>query len=249
MDQLTNQIKSDEARKSHISEPLAFNTFHTNNSLEQGSSSVEINGGFLHSELLLNSIITMSSSTNEKRTAIAHWRKEYENSASDIRILDDFESNYSDIRALYWYTRDSFLYRILNKAFRVQNIDVLYLMRFFIRDIRNQLVKLQAVATVSVTRVYRGQMMSKEELKNLKVNELLSMNSFFSTTLDRTYASFLLPDEGVQDDLIAILFEIDISQVYKEQNRLLISRRRARFRVSLKFCSWPVIFFVSLRFS
>ena len=67
--------------------------------------------------------------------------------------------------ALWWYTRESFIYRILNKALRIQNIDLLFLFRFYIRDIEQQLHKNRYQSSV---RVYRGQLMSHEELEFIK---------------------------------------------------------------------------------
>ena len=210
-DQLIDRIKCDAARQIDVMEPLSFNTFQSDSTTQPEYSSNEMNGDFVHCELLLNSLLTMNPSNTEKSSAISYWRRIYENNASNSRILDEFESNYSPNQALYWYTRDSFFYRMLNKAFRVQDIDVLYLMRFFIRDIRNEIVCQQTSAPVSATHVYRGQLMSKEELDSFNVGELISMNSFFSTTLDQTYATFLLPDGHAPDDLASVLFEIDIS--------------------------------------
>ncbi|CAM4852394.1 unnamed protein product, partial [Rotaria magnacalcarata] len=82
-------------------------------------------------------------------------------------------------QAVWWYTRDSFVYRLLNKALRVQNIDLLFLFRFFIRDIEVQLKQYQCS---SLVRVYRGQLMSTDELDQLKMSlgEYISVNSFFS---------------------------------------------------------------------
>jgi hypothetical protein len=50
-------------------------------------------------------------------------------------MIDEFEMDYSSENALWWYSRDSFLYGMLNKALRTQDIDTLFLFRFFIRDI------------------------------------------------------------------------------------------------------------------
>jgi hypothetical protein len=61
--------------------------------------------------------------------------------------------------------RQSFLYRLLNKALRVQNIDLLYLFRFFIRDLGEQLEKNKCTSSI---RVYRAQQMSKEEVDILR---------------------------------------------------------------------------------
>jgi tetratricopeptide (TPR) repeat protein len=212
IDKLIDKIKSDERRKTHGLEPLVFEIFQTDSSDQEDNTSTEINGEFLHSQLLLDSLISMNIVNNEKTAAIAYFRKEYENSASGLKKIDEFESNYAANRALFWYTQDSFFYRILNKAFRVQNIDVLYLMRVFIRDIRNQLVEQQNIGSISLAHVYRGQLMSKSELESFQIDQLISMNSFFSTTLERAHALFLLPDESLQGDITSVLFEINISE-------------------------------------
>ncbi len=123
-----------------------------------------------------------------------------------LRKIDEFESTYAADQALYWYTQDSFFYRLLNKAFRVQNIDVLYLMRVFIQDIRNQLIEQQNKTAISFAQVYRGQVMSKSELESFQIDRLVSMNSFFSTTLERAHGLFLLPNQSVQEDLMPVLF-------------------------------------------
>ena len=38
-------------------------------------------------------------------------------------------------KSLLWYTKDSFVYRKLNEALRLQNIDILFLFRFFFHSI------------------------------------------------------------------------------------------------------------------
>ncbi len=72
------------------------------------------------------------------------------------RLLYEFENQYSANKALWWYTRESFLYKMLNKALRVQNIEVLFLFRFVIVDIYQQLKENQCQSSV---RVYRGQVL------------------------------------------------------------------------------------------
>ncbi|CAF3727623.1 unnamed protein product [Rotaria sp. Silwood1] len=54
--------------------------------------------------------------------------------------IKDFEQNYSVDEAISWYTRDSFLFRTLNKALRTENIDIVFKFRFFfLTDLLNQL--------------------------------------------------------------------------------------------------------------
>ncbi|UJR07333.1 hypothetical protein I4U23_011620 [Adineta vaga] len=109
--------------------------------------------------------------------------------------------------SLWWYTRDSFVYRMLNKALRVQHTDMLFLFRFFIRDLAQQLKENQWLLPGSV---YRGQSLSKLELQKLQqsVGKLISINSFLSTTLYREVASIYLGDIP---DFEKVLFKIDFN--------------------------------------
>ncbi|CAF1196075.1 unnamed protein product, partial [Adineta ricciae] len=93
------------------------------------------------------------------------------------------------------------------KALRVQNIEILFLFRFVINDIYRQLKQHQC-ASPSPVRVYRGQMMSSDELEILRrsTGKLISINSFFSTSLDRQTTSAFLRSSS---DLHSVLFVID----------------------------------------
>ncbi|CAF3820022.1 unnamed protein product [Rotaria sp. Silwood1] len=109
---------------------------------------------------------------------------------------------------------------MLNGALRQQNVDLLILFQFFIRDIYEQLKELQKKQSPwPSTRVYRGQLMSKEEIGILMSCEgrLISMNSFLSTTRDQNYALTIV-ESGANnpDELIPVLFEIDLDPCLSE---------------------------------
>lgn len=55
-------------------------------------------------------------------------RKEY---AEDLNLIDQFERKYSSNDALTWYTRDCFLYRLLNKPLRLENVDAFVFILIF----------------------------------------------------------------------------------------------------------------------
>jgi hypothetical protein len=81
----------------------------------------------------------MTSTSTDKDELISVCRNEYKDNSTELVFLREFEQGYSDDRSLWRYTRDSFLYCLLNKALRVQNIDLLFIFRFFIRDIEREL--------------------------------------------------------------------------------------------------------------
>jgi hypothetical protein len=55
------------------------------------------------------------------------------------QLIDEFEKEYEPSKAIWWYTRDSFLYRLINMALRTKNIMIILKFRFIIQDIYQQL--------------------------------------------------------------------------------------------------------------
>ena len=206
-DELVRRIKADYTKREHmqVQEPLPINVFTIN---DEGESSTILNGQFVSSQLLIDVLLRMKQTSTDKNELIDICKKKYENNNSELTILHEFEQTYSSEQALWWYTRESFLYKILNKALRVQNVDLLFLFRFFIRDIHYQLKQRHCLSS---TRVYRRQLMSSKELKLLQdsIGEMISMNSFLSTSLNRELTLFPFKDVERSDDLRQILFEID----------------------------------------
>ncbi|CAF5161246.1 unnamed protein product, partial [Rotaria sp. Silwood1] len=150
----------------------------------------------------------MKSNTTDKNELIDLCKEEYKDNEKELAIIAEFEQSYSPDRALWWYTRDSFLYRLLNKALRVKNIDMIFLFRFFTRNIERQIEQYKCTAPI---RVYRGQLMSNEELEVLRgsIGHFISMNSFLSTSIERKQALAFLDATTISDDLQRVLIMID----------------------------------------
>ncbi|CAF1270735.1 unnamed protein product [Adineta ricciae] len=211
INELIVQIKADQNKRNKIEEPLSISVLNNINEQEE-KSSLDINGTYLHYQLLIDVLMRMLSSSNDKNELIDVCKKEYQNNSLQHNILDEFEHTYCSDQAIWWYTRESFLYRILNKALRVQNIDLLFLFRFFIRDIYQQLEKLKSTQSKQLIRVYRAQLLANDELAVLanSVGRIISMNSFLSASRDQNYVLFILGDsDPVNDCLKRVIFQID----------------------------------------
>ncbi|CAF1480119.1 unnamed protein product [Rotaria sp. Silwood1] len=205
LDVLVAQIKSDRARRSHnkIDEPLAMSIFDAN-------VSYKLNNHFIRSHLLIDCLLRMNVTPSDMEKLINLCEEEYKDNKTELAVIHEFQQNYSAARALRWYTRQSFLYRMLNKALRVQNIDVLFLLRFFIFDIQQQLIKNQISQP---QHLYRAQLLTNDELQILKqaIGGFLMINTFLSTTMDRdvSLAFFDTMDSSDEYDTQRVLFEID----------------------------------------
>jgi hypothetical protein len=196
LDELIYRLQTDQHERKHnkTDETLPICIIDVND-VDEGQSITELSGQFLHSQLLIDCLIKMKQTVNDKNELISLCKQRYHNISDELKIIKEFETGYSSDRALWWYTRDSFLYRMLNRALRVQNIHLLFLFRFIIRDIEQQLERYKCQTPI---RVYRAQLMSNEEVQ-----------MFFSTSLDRQRARSFFSTHDSSNDDERVFLEID----------------------------------------
>ncbi|CAF1191529.1 unnamed protein product [Didymodactylos carnosus] len=169
---------------------------------------------FMYFQLLIEILLEIDSSDESKQELIEQCSKQYEENEKELAYIEEFHKKYEPNRAIWWYTRECFLYRMLNKALRVQDIDILFKLRFFIKDLHNQLEQLhfKSLNVAKELTLYRGQGMVVEEFEKLKGNigGFLSINYFLSTSQSRDVAVRFAQASRNQEGFEAILFEISI---------------------------------------
>ncbi|CAF4419808.1 unnamed protein product [Didymodactylos carnosus] len=87
----------------------------------------------------IRSFLRMNDETrkNGLNELIANCKKQFSGNHNNLAIIEGLEECYHPPAALYLYTSDSFLYRILNRALRCQDVSILVKLCFFIRDIHD----------------------------------------------------------------------------------------------------------------
>ena len=170
------------------------------------------NTHFLHTQMLIRQLVHIQPAImNERNELIHRCLQQYQNNPKELNAIEEFDKNYSTDQAIQWYTRHSFLYRLLNKALRIQHLEMLLLLRFFIYDLARVLnTKRHASSSSSqAVRLYRAQGFSKKELETWmkSVGEFLSVNTFLraSSHRDQTRSKLTLAD-----DMEPVLFVIDV---------------------------------------
>ena len=203
LDELISRIKADHKIQKKLEEPLSINFF-------AGTSTAGVDGQFVFFQVLIDCLLHLPSSPTDKKELIYSCKKHYEDNHTELSNIRDFRKNYSPNNALWWYTRESFFYKILNGALRSQNIHMIFLFRSIISDIHNQLKNDRIKGR---TRVYRCQMISRDELQSLKQGrgQYISINSFFSTSISYDTAMSFLIGQKATPDLEPVLFEIEVS--------------------------------------
>ncbi|CAF1239436.1 unnamed protein product [Adineta steineri] len=186
-------------------------------------SSAHLNGAFLHSQLFMETLVDVfkdrsldSPQNRDKFIQICSLQQQ--SNQKQLEIVDEFKDTYEAEYAIWWYTRESFLYPLLNQAFRVENITMLLLCQFVIRDIHQRICDLDEVTSLNENMTcYRGQLMSRDEVDLLRrsVGSIISMKTFFSTTLNKQYA-LIRVDVPVHNssviDTEPVFFEITIQR-------------------------------------
>ncbi|CAF2447225.1 unnamed protein product [Rotaria sp. Silwood2] len=172
---------------------------------------------FMYSQLLNEILLKQSMIDSELFTRlemINFCRTLYKNNDSELRIIDEFDQEFSDELAITWYTRECFLHKILNRALWTPEPDVLYRLRYFLRLLDQQIRSVAAEQPALTERmtVFRGQGMSTDDFNKLKngIGGLLAFRSFLSTSLNRNVACEFAEPFKSSTDQTSIIFVMNI---------------------------------------
>lgn len=132
-----------------------------------------------------------------------------------------FENDYHKHTPIWWYTDETFLYGMLNKALRSLDMEGMTKMGFFIRKLHQQLEQLhkeQSTMHEKQFDVYRGQGLTEKDFESLRSTKggLLSFNNFLSTSKDPKIAmGFVGHALHKCKDIVGVLFimTIDSSKI------------------------------------
>ena len=180
------------------------------------SSSVSLNEldqSFMYTQLLKDILLKMEDNKETKGKLVEYCRLQYNGSRLSLKIIEEFDQNYPDPSPIWWYTRECFVYWMLNKALRIQDVEVIIKMGFFARDLHREIEQLHTQSNHrDCFTVYRGQGMGADEFTKMSQSQggLLSFNSFLSTSTDRMIAQTFADSARNDPDLIGVLFQLEI---------------------------------------
>ncbi|UJR20024.1 hypothetical protein I4U23_023158 [Adineta vaga] len=132
---------------------------------------------------------------------------------TELEKIKRFQNSYTSEQAIGWYTEECFLYKLLNRAIRTEDTELLYAFRFFIIDLCAALEReSKKLQSDNILTVYRGQQIPGEELEKLchSVGKLISMNGFLSTSRQIDVALQFAPVLRTTRDMQPCIIEIQI---------------------------------------
>ncbi|CAF1249930.1 unnamed protein product [Rotaria sp. Silwood1] len=173
----------------------------------------ELDQSFMYSQLLKEIIVDIQYDEKAKLDFVNFCRGQCLGNNIRLNILNQFESNYESNSPIWWYTKEPFVYTVLNQALRKLDIEMIIMMGFFIHDLHRQIEQIYAQRNpTNKMIIYRGQGISNDEFEKLRKNigGLLSFNNFLSTSIDQDVS--LAFGSSARDDpnLTGVLFRIEI---------------------------------------
>lgn len=199
----------------------AINATISENSI---TSSNVYNIKFMYFHILIDILSKMSDNVNgtSKQEMIDYLKQKYNEDERKRNLIDELDRDYMPSNAIRWYTKDTFLYGLLNEALRNSDFDALFALRSFIVDLYKQITmeREQLFNNTPINRdecsltVYRGQKISKEELNILRQKQggYFSMQGFLSTSTNPQVADIYLDTDvpHTEPNTEWILYEIKI---------------------------------------
>jgi tetratricopeptide (TPR) repeat protein len=173
----------------------------------------QLDSSFMYSQLLKEILLEHEPDPEEKKQLVDFCRLHYAKNDAELAVITEFERDFPRPSAIWWYSRDCFVYPMLNKALRTQDVEVIMKMGFVVRDLHRHIELLHEQRKDQRPLIlYRGQGMFEEEFDKINNSRgaLLAFNNFLSTSTNRQ-VSYLFAESATQNpDLIGILFRINI---------------------------------------
>ncbi|CAF3385880.1 unnamed protein product [Rotaria socialis] len=182
---------------------------------ESSSQSLEqINASFMYSQLINEILLQMNYNTREIDVLVDFCRQIYKENEAQLNIINEFRIHYQKETSIWWYTRECFAYRMLNRSLRTFDINIISMMGFFLKDIHNQIKDINSKISKRTGPfvVYRGQGMLNEEFETIRnsIGGLLAFNSFLSTSEDMNVAMKFAQKSAGREGKASVLFEIEV---------------------------------------
>jgi tetratricopeptide (TPR) repeat protein len=173
---------------------------------------------FLYGQLKREILYRLKFENNAKNEFINFCRLHYTNNIEQLRMIDDFETNYRPQKALWWLIRPCFIRHVLQRTQRTSEIDILYKLGFLLKHAHTQLTIFQennSFISKNVLIVYRGKTMFNDKFNTLVKNNcggLLSFDNFFVAHTDKEAdIDFVRRRLAAFPNATGILFEIHIN--------------------------------------
>jgi tetratricopeptide (TPR) repeat protein len=204
-----NQIRLDLSKYMHA--PFSFHIGKVND-----MSTKSLENGFVCTRLLFDCLHQMKTLPNDKADLIYTIKYDRYYAVQESNVIDQFQQAYTAQESIWWLTRHSCISRLLTRALRMKNLQILFLFGFMIRDIRDVLVKHQYQSAVHV---YYARMIPNGDLDRLRqaIGQYIAIDQYILTNLIRKNAIDAIKEYSNLNQVSRVLFEIEANPSINRQ--------------------------------
>lgn len=114
------------------------------NSNEQSDGSAKQNHNildcsFMYTQMLKNILLNLDFNTEHFDDFLGYCRELYNGNCRELQRINQFEREYDGRQGIRWYTWQSFIYLMVNRALRQMDVQLIVKMGFFIRHLHNHI--------------------------------------------------------------------------------------------------------------
>ncbi|CAF4688692.1 unnamed protein product [Rotaria socialis] len=237
---LLEQLKADVKISINIHDLIPITVYSRIDAIQTNNNSND-HLRFLFYQLFIQQYCLNSSSSLNKNDFINIARNYYSSNRKESKTIHEFEDEYSSIKNIFnWFARDCFIRKMLTQSLLTLDIQMLFSLRFFIKDMFKIMIEKVSMSSqkqnihsntprryingrsTNEEIFYRGQALSKENFAKIKSNigEILSMNNFILASKNRQDSLGLIRQNIPQTDLIVrVLFEMKVPSEYSLQKQ------------------------------
>jgi hypothetical protein len=119
---------------------------------DEGASGQNLNqleASFMYTQIFKEILLEMNHGPQAIKDFVVYCRKLFNDNVCQLTTIKEFEHDYRPESSIWWYTRVSFTYEMLNRALRTLEGDIIIDMGFFIYDLHRQIEGLHKIQVSS----------------------------------------------------------------------------------------------------
>lgn len=204
---LLEQLSSDIKMSSDINDLIPISVYSRIDAIRPNNSSTD-HLRFLFYQLFLHQYCLNSSSIATKNDFLDIILNYYSTNRSELKLIHQFDDEYNSSKNIFfWFIENTFIRRILTKSLLTLDIQILFSLTFFIKDMHKKMIETNLTTnsktnyyqngsgrflngrTTNEQIFYRGQALSKDILTKIKSN--IGNKRKFLYSLLKKYIYFL----------------------------------------------------------
>jgi hypothetical protein len=99
----------------------------------------ELDSSFMYTQILKEILLTIEFEEKHIKEFIEYCRNVFADNEGELVNVNKVNRTYHDKTPIWWYTREWFLYSMLNCALRLMDVNIIINMGFFIRDLHRHI--------------------------------------------------------------------------------------------------------------